>query len=643
MPLAWRPTIQSLLFGEPRGWTILLLFCATLTAYLPAILGGFVFDDGIYVTQNEKLRSLDAFPRLWSEPTASAYHPLVFTTFWIEYRLWELHPLGYHLVNVFLHFANSLLVGTILLQLGLPGASLAAFLFALHPVHVESVAWISERKDVLSGLFFLLTIAVWLRFEETQRWTNYGAALLLFACALLAKSSTCMLPLGLPLLTWLRRGTVSRREIFLLSPFIPVSAMAGGLYWWVERNYDNPFGPDFEFGWVERCLIAGRAVWFYLWKLVVPFPLMPIYPRWVPDTGAWWQYLFPLGVVAVLGGLWAWNRRVGRGPFVAAAYFVLMLLPAIGFINFAFLRFAFVADHFQYLASIGPLAAFSAWAARQCSRCGGKREGISLSFMAAWLVALGALTFWQGFIYKDDISFWRHNVRFNPASRYPHDHLGQALFNAVRFSEAELAFREGLKILPQDPNLHFSLARVLAQQGKEAEGMRNLEEAIRLDPDFSNAHRNLAVYLASKGRTADARNHFEEAIRTNPSAEAFNDFGVFLQNLDERVESLAVFEKGIEAGPNYAPLHFNRAVSLAGLERYEESFREFDEALRLSPEEEGRIKPVYAQARSRFGLALREEGKLADSVAQFEEAIRLYPRSGDLKRTLEETKRMQNQ
>ena len=342
-----------------------VLIAAVLAAYGPALRGGFVWDDPRYVTENPVLTEPSGLYRIWFDVGATVqYYPLVFTSFWIESRLWGLQPLGYHLVNVLLHAANAVLVWRVLRRLSVPGAWLAAGIFALHPVHVESVAWITERKNVLSGLFYLTALLAYLRFappdgEGSARgrpWRFYALAVGLFACALLSKTVTCSLPAAIALLLWWRRGRIGRSDALALLPLFAVGAALALTTIWLEKHNVGAQGQAWELSVVQRCLIAGRALWFYAGKLVWPLPLIFTYPKWQIDAGQWWQYLFPAGAVALPLGLWVLRRRIGKGPLVAALCFAGTLLPALGFVDVYPMRYSYVADHFQYLASIAPIA-----------------------------------------------------------------------------------------------------------------------------------------------------------------------------------------------------------------------------------------------------------------------------------------------
>ena len=290
-----------------RGYLILALLLAvtTILAYQPAWHGGFIWDDDAYITNNELLTAPDGLRRIWfSLDSPSQYFPLVYTMFRFEHSWWGLSPTGYHVVNILLHIANALLLWSLLARLRVPGAWVAGAIFALHPVQVESVAWITERKNVLMGLFFLLTIRAWVEFVDEQtkhRWFFYVLALLLYALALFSKTTACTLPAALLLILWLQGRRINQRQLVQLVPFVVLALGMGLLTVWWERYHQGTHGPLFAISPPERLLIASRAIWFYLGKLFWPSNLTFIYPRWIVSP----THLLEYACLAALGGLCA--------------------------------------------------------------------------------------------------------------------------------------------------------------------------------------------------------------------------------------------------------------------------------------------------------------------------------------------------
>ena len=338
-------------------------------AYQPAWQGGLIWDDDAHVTKPE-LRSWHGLYRIWFDLGATQqYYPLLHSVFWIEHKLWGDAPLGYHLVNILLHAMAALMVAAVLRRLEVPGAYLAAAIFALHPVQVESVAWITELKNTLSAVFYLSAAMLYLRFDQERKKPFYAGALVLFVLGLLSKTVTATLPAALLVIFWWKRGKLSwRRDVLPLVPFFVLGAAAGLFTAWVERKLIGAEGAAFDLTFIDRFLIAGRVIWFYLGKLFWPANLIFIYPRWNIDQAVWWQYLFPAAALLLAAALWVLRRR-WRGPLAGLLFFVGTLFPVLGFFNVFPFIYSFVADHFQYLASLGVIALVSAGIALLLKRC----------------------------------------------------------------------------------------------------------------------------------------------------------------------------------------------------------------------------------------------------------------------------------
>src|SRR5437868_12945939 len=334
-------------------------------AYLPALRNGFIWDDDAWLMHNRTLEGVTGLYRLWFDLLAlQQYYPITGTAFWIQYQLWGFHPFGYHAVNVALHTLNAVLFWFVLRKLGLRGALFAAAVFALHPVMVESVAWVTEIKNLLSTAFFLGSVLAYLNFEnlETPNRPRHGnwfvLSLLFFVCALLSKSVTCSLPVVLAILIWWKRERISAADFRPLVPYFLVGLPIGLLTAWLEVHHVGATGAAFNLEFYQRCIIGGRAIVFYFFKLVWPDDLTFIYPRW--QVTSLWLLLVPAFVALCLLTLWFLRKRIGKGPFAAAAFFIVTLGPILGFFDGYAFKFSFVADHWQYLSSLGVIALPSA-------------------------------------------------------------------------------------------------------------------------------------------------------------------------------------------------------------------------------------------------------------------------------------------
>ena len=526
-----------------------LLVLLVLAAYLPALHAGFIWDDDDYVTGNSMLRSLEGLRQIWFKFGAvPQYYPLVHTTFWLEYHTWGLHPLGYHLVNILGHGMAAFLFWRVLLRLEIPGAWLAAAVFAVHPVQVESVAWVSERKNVLSAIFYFAAALSYWRYttaQETgsrdyQRWRFYIGALVLYVAALLSKTTTCSLPAALLLLCWWKQNRLKAADIAPLLPFFVVGAVLGLMTTWIERTHVGAQGAEWTFSFADRCLIAGRALWFYASKLLLPIQLTFVYPRWQIAANVWWQWLFPTAAVGLVAGLWWLRRRFGKGPLVAVLLFAGTLAPALGFINFYPMRYSFVADHFQYLAAASLIALGAAGMAR-----------LPQIIRVLWIAILGVLTWQQANVYQNLETLWRDTLAKNPGCFLAHQNLGLLLQNEGKLVEAEKHWQKACQLRPEDGDMYYNWATLLILEGRITEAISNYYQAVRLKPGQAEIRNNLAVALHSVNRVEEAIVQYHEAIRCQPDhATAHFNLGVALEEQQKRDEAIEHYQMALRIKPD---------------------------------------------------------------------------------------------
>jgi tetratricopeptide (TPR) repeat protein len=568
-PAAARPI--SLRRLPDAGW-VLLIFGVTLLIYSPALQGGLIWDDEHHVTV-EALRSLHGLWRIWFEVGATQqYYPLLHSAFWLEHWLWGDATLGYHLVNVACHATSACLFAAVLRRLWGPGGRgsewLAALLFAVHPVGVESVAWISEQKNTLSTVFYLLAALTYLRFDRERRGRTYGLAFGLFAAALLCKTVTATLPAALLVALWWRRGSLSwRRDAVPLLPWLGLGAAAGLFSGWVERTYIGAQGAGFDLSLAQRCLIAGRDIFFYLGKLLWPANLVFIYPRWTVDAAVAGQWLFPLGVVVLLAGLWA-LRRWNRGPLAALLFFAGTLFPILGFFNVYPFRFSFVADHWQYLASLGILAlAAGGWARWAASGPESAASRVPAAAAIGLVAVLAALSWRQSPEYADGDTLYEATLAQNPDCWLAHNNLANRLLQEGRLAEAVGHYQAAARLDPSDPESDDNLGIALAFAGRREEAMASFREALRLRPDYADAHYNLGLALSDAGRLPEAIEHYAAALRAGAGrAEIRNNLGTALAREGRLPEAIAQFEEALRLQPDFAAARTNLELArrLAG-------------------------------------------------------------------------------
>ena len=674
---------------------LLLLVAAIIFVYQPVWHTGFIWDDKAHVTKPE-LRSLDGLARIWTRLGATQqYYPLAHSVFWVEYRLWGDSTLGYHLVNILLHALSALLLVRILRQLKIPGAWLAAAIFALHPVQVETVAWISELKNTLSGVFYLGAALAYLGFDRNRNGGNYALALGLFVLGLLSKTVIATLPAALLVVFWWQRGKLSwKQDVLWLMPFF-IAGMGAGLFTaWVERKFIGAEGSEFNFSIIERFLIAGRAIWFYLGKLFWPVDLVFIYPRWKVSQTAGWQYLYPGAALLLLGAL-CWVRRRWRGPLAGLLFFAVTLFPALGFFNVYPFRYSLVADHFQYLAGIGPIVLVAAGISTGFNSFRKWRSFLEPALYGTLLAVLCVLTWRQGRIYQSDETLWRTTIARNPDDHWAydnlgvvlaqkglldeaipyfkktlekspnfiaaHNNLGNALLQKGQVDEALEHFKKAVEIDPRSAESHYNLGNVLLQVGQVDEAIGHYQKAVEIEPDFAMAHYNLGMVLAQKGLLDEAIAHFQRAIEIHPEfANSHNNLGNVLLQKGRVDEAIIQYQKALEIQPNFANAHFNLGNILVENGRVDEAIAQFQDALAIQPDfaeahnnlgnallRSGRvdeaigqykktldIEPDFATAHYNLGMVLAQKGLLDEAIAQFKETLRLKPDDTNAKEQL---------
>lgn len=598
----------SALVAPARDWSpvfCLLVLAAALLAYFPALTGGLLWDDAGHVTRPD-LRSLAGLGRIWSEFGATQqYYPVLHSAFWLEYHLWGDATLGYHLLNVLLHATSACLFAALLRRLAVPGAWLAASLFLLHPVCVESVAWISEQKNTLSTVFALGATLAFLHFHESRRGRHYALATTLFALALLTKTVTATVPPALLVVFWWQRGRLDwRREILPLLPWFALALGSGLVTAHFERTLIGASGSEFDLSLLERLLLAGRIVWFYLGKLVWPEELIFIYPRWTVEAGQWWQWLFPLGAAALLGALGVLARaRHRRGPLAALLLFGGTLFPVLGFFNVYPFVFSYVADHFQYLASLALFALAGAGLSAAGQRLPAR---VRIAAGLVLLGTLGGLTWAQSRMYRDLTTLYETTLERNPACWMAHQNLAIILSSSGRTADAVAHLQKALQLKPDNAAAENNLGDNLAQLGRLEEALPHLRRAIELQPNYAVAHCNLATALARLRRFDEAFTHFATAAQLDPVyPQTEQNWGIALVEAGQPAAALAHLGRAAQLAPAWGEglLYYGRV--LASQSRFAEAAEQFRAALALDPSS--------SEARLLLGRALRALGRHAEA------------------------------
>jgi tetratricopeptide (TPR) repeat protein len=527
-----------------------ILLALVFVAYFPALRAGFVWDDDA-LTQNPLMLNLAGLKKIWFEPSLipreAHYWPLVYTSFWIEYHIWKIFPPGFHFTNILLHGINAILLWIILKRLGISFAWFAAAIFALHPTHVESVAWVIERKDVLSGMFYLLSLLYFVKFNENKNTVPYILSLFFFLCGMLSKSIVVSLPIALVFFLLWKEKKIDSKKALYLAPYFIVAIILTLLDLWIFRRKSSA---SFSLSFPERLIIAGKALWFYAGKIIWPHSLMAIYPRWAINARDPLQYLFPISAFLFPAILFLLRKKTGNAPLILVLFYGITIFPVLGFVDFGYMEFSFVADRFQYLAGIGLIVlviSFLRFSLHKIGRNGnyGKYAG-----SAALLFIMGILTWNQAKTYHDYETLFRYNVEKDPGSWAAHNNLATAL---EKKSDLEGAVSHYLK-------------------------------ALELKPDETQIHYNLGSLFTLINETDKAIFHYSEALKINPSyPEAHNNIGLLYQQKEDMEKALYHLKESLKYRPNHSATHFNLGNLLSEIQDFEGAIRHLEIAIQLNP------------------------------------------------------------
>lgn len=566
------------------AWVTLLIVLTTV-AYLPCLRGDFVLDDDLLLTENAMIRAPDGLYRMWLTTEPEDYWPLSATTFWVEWRLWGSNPTGYHVTNLVLHIVSALLVWAILRRLQIPGARLAALLFAVHPVNVESVAWIAQRKDTLALVLFLLSIYWFLKSQITEKKAGVSTpwfvlSMAAFVLAMLSKSSVVVLPFLLLLIVWWRRG-LSWWDGVRVLPYLAVAVVLVLVHLHVQGTLSAEPIRDATFA--DRLVGAGAAIFFYLYKALVPIHLLFIYPMWSLDAHnlLWWLPL--AAAVAITALLWWYRDGWGRPLLFAWCWFCISLLPVMGFVDVGFMRHSLVADHYQHIAIIAVVALVAAavtkWGQRVQLPTG--RTVIAEGVVLVSLLTLFTLR--QSELYASPLSLYTATLEGNPDSRAAHNNLGVALVEHGHFYEAIAHHEAALRIDPSFTQTRINLAVALSSAGRLDDAILQYKTALQNDPSHALAHHNLAAALAQTGRREEAIAEYKAALAIKPLLATHMNLGGMLANAGRLDEAVAQFRAALEMSPSNPVIHDALANALAASGQTDEAITHYQEALRLNP------------------------------------------------------------
>jgi protein O-mannosyl-transferase len=637
-----------------------LIAVAIFLAYLPAISGGFIMDDDLLLTNNSLVQAPDGLYRLWCTTESTDYWPLTYATFWNEWRLWGLNSQAYHVTNLILHFAESLLIWVVLRKLSIPGAFLAALIFAVHPVNVESAAWIAQRKNLMAMLFFLLSILwylksfvgspgsrTWaaLRQEAEGKSRNlarttpdlvppvqepvlptrssslwYWLSLAAFVLAILGKGSVVVLPaLVLGIVWWLR--PLTRWDLLRIAPFFIIALALTGVNIWFQTHVTGEAIRNA--GFTERLLGAGAVVWFYLYKALVPLNLLFVYVQWriQPDDPLWWLPLLTAGLVTAL--LWRYRKSWSRPLLFAWGFFCVSLLPVLGFVDVYFMKFSMVADHYQHIALIGVIAlvaaGFGAWH-RQTT---GNMRRASTLVALAMAGTLALLTWRQNDLYRDAFTLYGYTLEKNPQCWMAENNLGLALLQAGQPQKAIEHLQRALQIRPDYPDAHINMGVALLQIGRLQDAVDHYRQAVRMRPESVDDRINLGVALVRAGRPREAVENYSKALKLDATDPVllFN-MGFALVQTGRIQEAIDYFRQAVALKPDYFRAYSNLGNALMQVDRPQEAVEIYQKALSL--------KPDSISEHINLGVALVQAGRAKEALEHYNRALALRPDSATI-------------
>lgn len=629
------------------------ILAATFVCYWHAITAGYIWDDPQYVLTNQTLRSFAGLADIWFHPTSlPQWYPLVHTTFWLEYHIVGTSPMLYHVDNVLLHAISSILIWRLLKKLQVPGAFFAGCLFALHPVMVESVAWVTERKNCLSMVFYLLAMSVYL-FRSQYGLTDaksesrfpgrfYFISLGLSLAALFSKTVTASLPVAILLIIWWKRGRLRVRDVLPLIPFLIIGAVLGSYTGYLEKHHVGANGDiirEFRLSFVQRCLIAGRAIWFYLGKLFWPHPLTFIYPRWDSiDHPTAAQWIYPAAVIVVTIVLFLLRKKISRGVLAAWLFFCVTLFPALGFVNVYPMRFTFAADHFQYQAAAGILALVAGGVGTLEARTCRMRRAI-YGAEGAIAVLLGTLTFLQCRIYKDAETLWRDTLAKNPNSWMVNTNLGNALAAEKKYDQAIPYHMRALQLAPNLYDTHWNVGEAYMRENRPADALREFNESLRINPQFAPAYMSLGEMAFAEGKVGRAIDDYNKALAIAPQyGDAHYYLAVALEEqanalkqkamqskksadaqawLAKLNEAIGHYRLAVAANPDDRDAHYNLATCLIETRQFDEAIWNLRQAVRIDPND--------VPAWTNLGSALYQSGHFSDAADAFGKALAIDP------------------
>lgn len=569
---------------------ITLIIALIFTAYIHTIQSDFIWDDNDYITANPHLKTVNGLKNIWFKPGSTVqYYPLLFTFFWGQYQLWGFDVVGYHLFNIFIHIINVLLIWYLLTYLNVKGAFYAALIFAVHPVHVETVVWITELKNLLSTTFYLIALWTYMRFipihpqqiSDKKKKLFYGFSFIFYVCALLTKTVTCSLPVVILLILYWKHQKIKKQDILSVTPYFVVGILFAFMTIWMEKHFAGVIVTPIDLSFLERLLIASRALWFYPSKLLWPADLIFIYPKWNVMANVWWQYLYVIATAGVIGLLFQLRHRLGRAPVVAVLFYVFTIFPALGFIDIETMQYTYVADHYQYLASLGFIIPFGFLLKRLFEKA--KRPQFKILIMVIIVGALTFLSFNQGKNYKNLYVLWQKTIDKNPSCWLAYHNRGTMFLYDQQYDKALTDLDQALLL---NPDLYQALnnrGTVYLNKGDLENSLRDFNRAISINATFHQAYKNRGDVYFRLQKIDSALDDYNQAISVNKDYEqAYNNRGVLYHKVGKYDAAISDFNKALVINPKYAKAYINRSYAHFMLGQFKEARENAQKAMALN-------------------------------------------------------------
>ncbi|MGC9258785.1 MAG: tetratricopeptide repeat protein [Phycisphaerae bacterium] len=634
----------------------LALLGLCLLIYYPLHAAGFIWDDGYWILNNPALHHWRDLAIIWFNPMAfMQYYPLTVTAFFLQWRLWGPNALDFHIVSVLLQVGNALILWRILVRLRLRGAWVAAAIFAINPVVVESVAWVVEQKNLISGMLVLAGVWAWIRFANLDRpanqmesqqsaykWKFYALATAFYFLAVCAKTFVCALPAAILVLTWWKLGRLTRQHIFASIPWFIITAGAAWMAAWRERYGAMAQGKAYHFTIFQHLVIAGKDLWFYVEKLLWPHPILMVYPRWHVHAFGPVDLLFPISAALLAGLCWAFRNRIGRGVFAALAIYAIMVSPALGFVAFAGMTITFVADHYFYLGCMSLIVLLveigAVIVAKLQSRVMATDQAqsrhtavaeaglessanakLSIAVVVGVLALLGVVSYAQCMYYVPPIAIWVHELRYDKQCYKAYETLALHACSHHHVHQEFAYCHDALKLTKgTDPMANYLLGTLYLKQHNYPLAMHYFRKTLMLDQYQAKAIVKLAYCYQQQGNWDMAVKDLNRGIALMPkSSRLYLAFGLAQSHLRNMKLADKAYRDAIACNHRNADAYYNLAVLLDQQGRWRQAMEQFRAALA--------INPGLAQAHFFYGLDLLKHGHPHAAVRQFRTVIAQRP------------------